>query len=63
MSKKELNIAVIGCSGMAKRHMKGVQEKEGACLYAVCDPATDGRLEECQKNLMFQLLAKITANW
>lgn len=58
MSKKELNIVVIGCSGMAKRHMKGVQEKEGARLYAVCDPATDGRLEECQKEFNVPIACK-----
>ncbi|MBR3837546.1 MAG: Gfo/Idh/MocA family oxidoreductase [Clostridia bacterium] len=45
MSKKNLKIAVIGCSGMAKRHMAGVVAKEGAELYAICDPATDGRVE------------------
>lgn len=58
MNKKELNIAVIGCSGMAKRHMKGVLDKEGAHLYAVCDPATDGRLEECQKEFNVPVACK-----
>jgi len=48
MSKK-VNFAVIGCSGMATRHMTGVQSKEGAYLYAICDPATDGRLEKCKE--------------
>lgn len=33
---KKLNIVVIGCSGMAKRHMQGVVEN-GANLYGICD--------------------------
>ena len=36
MAKKILNIAVVGCSGMAKLHMKGVAENEHARLYAIC---------------------------
>ena len=39
--KKNLNIAVIGCSGMAERHMEGVIAKDGATLYAVCDKYED----------------------
>ena len=46
---KQVNFAVIGCSGMAKRHMQGVIAKEGAHLYAICDPATDGRMEKCKE--------------
>ena len=45
--KNKLNIAVISCSGMAKKHMKGVIAKEDACLYAVCD-IEEKRLYECQ---------------
>ena len=41
MDKKILNIAVIGCSGMASSHMKGVCAKEGVKLYAICDPAQE----------------------
>lgn len=38
MSKKRLNIAVIGCSGMAEGHMYGITDnKEFANLYAICD--------------------------
>ena len=37
MSKNNLNIAVIGCSSMARLHMKGVLAREGANLYAICD--------------------------
>ena len=48
MSKK-INVVVIGCSMMGEFHMKGVLAKENANLYAICDPATDGRLEECKK--------------
>lgn len=46
--KKNINIAVIGCSGMAKGHMKGVLENEGATLYAVCDKYAD-LVEEAKK--------------
>jgi len=38
MAKKTLNIAVIGCGAMASAHMTGIRTKEGACLYAICDP-------------------------
>jgi len=48
MDKKVTNFAVIGCSGMARGHMNGIVAKEGACLYAICDPATE-RLEECKE--------------
>lgn len=33
----KINIAVIGCSGMAIGHMKGVVNCEDAHLYAICD--------------------------
>ena len=36
MSKKIFNIAVIGCSSMAKLHMAGVAKNENARLYAIC---------------------------
>ena len=45
MTKNKLNIAVIGCSGMAAGHMKGVVANENACLYAICDTAPE-RLEK-----------------
>ncbi|MBE6885223.1 MAG: Gfo/Idh/MocA family oxidoreductase [Ruminococcaceae bacterium] len=48
MNKNKLNIAVIGCSGMAQLHMQGILAKKEACLYAICDPADDGRLEKCR---------------
>ena len=47
-NKKIINIAVIGCSGMAERHMKGVIAKEGACLYAICDIRKE-KLESCKE--------------
>lgn len=47
--KNNLNVAVISCSYMAERHMEGIIAKEGATLYAICDNATDGRLERCQE--------------
>ena len=41
MRKNILNIAVIGCSNMARLHMQGVVEAEGANLYAICDTANE----------------------
>ena len=41
MADKIMNIAVIGCSGMASSHMRGVCAKEGVKLYAICDPAQE----------------------
>lgn len=55
MADKKLNIAVIGCSGMGKRHMEGVKAKEGACLYAICDTAPE-QLESA-KNEMGDVIA------
>ena len=45
MSKKKFNVAVIGCGNIATSHLKGVAAKEECELYAVCDNATDDRLE------------------
>ncbi|MBR6766305.1 MAG: Gfo/Idh/MocA family oxidoreductase [Clostridia bacterium] len=42
--KEKLNIALVGCSPMGKRHAQGVITN-GAVLYAVCDTAAE-RLEE-----------------
>lgn len=41
MTEKVLNLAVIGCSGMATYHMQGICDLEGVRLYAVCDTAED----------------------
>ena len=41
MADKILNLAVIGCSGMASYHMQGICDLEGVRLYAVCDTAED----------------------
>lgn len=49
MGKKQLNIAVIGCGNISKNHMAGVLAKEGCVLYAICDNATDNRLQEKQE--------------
>ena len=38
MENKKINIAVIGCSGMAEGHMYGVTDNgDKACLYGICD--------------------------
>jgi len=46
MEKRKLNIAVVGCSGMATAHMYGVVDNgDKARLYAICDTAPE-RLAE-----------------
>lgn len=50
MSEKIFKIAVIGCSGMAKRHMEGIKLAEGAELYAICDTAPE-RLAAAKEEL------------
>lgn len=45
MSEKKFNVAVIGCGKIATSHLKGVMEKPECVLYAVCDNATDDRLQ------------------
>ena len=37
MENKKLNIVVIGCSGMGKRHIKSVADLPNTNLYGVCD--------------------------
>ena len=49
MNTKKINIVVVGCSPMGEYHINGVLKKEDANLYAICDSATDGRLEKCQE--------------
>ena len=52
MEKKVTNFAVIGCSpSMARGHMRGIVAREGACLYAICDPAVE-RLEESKEGAL-----------
>ena len=58
MTKNNLNVAVIGCSEMARQHMIGITKKEGATLYAICDTATDGRLEKCKEEFNVQIAIK-----
>lgn len=45
MSEKKLQVAVIGCGNIATSHLKGVAAKPECELYAVCDNATDDRLQ------------------
>ena len=54
MSEKNLKLAVVGCSGMAKKHMEGIVATAGAELYALCDTAPErlaemGELFGCKK--------------
>lgn len=59
MAKNNLNVAVIGCSRiMGRIHMTGVSKMEGATLYAICDTANDGRLEEAKE--MFNVPIAVT---
>jgi hypothetical protein len=59
MTENNLNVAVIGCSRiMGRIHMTGVSKMEGATLYAICDTADDGRLEEAKE--MFNVPIAVT---
>ncbi len=50
MAKNILNVAVIGVSkAMGQIHMDGIKDIPGIHIYAICDNATDGRLEECKE--------------
>ena len=45
MSNKVLNVAIVGSGSISDRHIAGIQEQPNCRLYALCDNATDGRLE------------------
>ena len=47
MKQNKLNVAVIGASKMARRHLDGLLRIEKAHIYAICDPARDARLDKC----------------
>ncbi len=49
MSKKNFNVAMIGCGAIADFHLQGILAKEECTLYAICDNATDDRLERRAK--------------
>lgn len=49
MSKKIFNVAMIGCGAIADFHLKGVLDNPHCKLYAICDSATDDRLERRRK--------------
>ena len=46
---KKLNIVVIGCSGMAMRHIRSVAEEPMANLYGVCDILPDRVADAAEK--------------
>ena len=46
--EKKLQFAVIGCSGMGEYHMRGIQAKETAELYAICD-INETTLQKCKE--------------
>ena len=48
MKKTTLNLVVIGCSGMAKRHIKSVTQQLRAKLYGICD-IDESRVDACAK--------------
>ncbi len=48
MSEKIYNVAVIGVSGMGRRHAKGVIENPRANLYAVCDLIPENIKKACE---------------
>ena len=45
MKKQIYNVAMIGCGEIADLHIKGVLARKDCALYAVCDTATDDRLQ------------------
>ena len=50
MSKNILNVAVIGVSpAMGQIHLEGIKDIEGINIYAVCDSASDDRLNMCKE--------------
>ena len=57
MAEKIMNIAVIGCSGMASSHMRGVCAREGVKLYAICDPAEE-RLAQRKEEFGVEIAVK-----
>lgn len=48
MKNNKLSMAVIGCSGMGKYHMRGIIAKGTAELYAICD-IDEERLGACKE--------------
>lgn len=55
MQKQKYNVAVIGCGEISGLHIKGVLAKEECVLYAVCDSATDDRLQRQKERYGAQL--------
>ncbi|MBR3978254.1 MAG: Gfo/Idh/MocA family oxidoreductase [Oscillospiraceae bacterium] len=45
MSEKKFNVALIGCGVIADFHLQGVLAQKDCVLYAICDNATDDRVE------------------
>lgn len=58
MSNKKLNVAIIGCGNIAKRHCKGVLAKEECHLYALCDNRDDDRMQELHDEFGGDVLVK-----
>ena len=58
MSEKKFNVAVIGCGVIADFHLQGVLDKKECNLYAVCDNATDNRVEKRAKQYGAQVAVK-----
>lgn len=49
MSEKKLNVAMVGCGSISIRHLDALMTLKDCVLYAVCDNATDGRMERRMK--------------
>ena len=45
MIEKKLKVAVIGCGSISKQHIPAVLAKPECELYAVCDSASDNRMQ------------------
>ena len=59
MSKNILNVAVIGVSpAMGQIHLEGIKDIEGINIYAVCDSASDDRLNMCKEKYGAEVAVK-----
>ena len=59
MQKEKLNLVVVGCSGMGRRHIKSVSQQVRAKLYGICD-IDASRVEKCAQEFHPETT---TTNW
>ena len=51
MSEKKLNVALIGCGQIASTHIPAILAKKECNLYAICDSATDDRMQKAMEKV------------